>query len=54
MSTDQLIAALAAAQAVGVFALVGKAWSWMMRVETRLVRLEAKLSGFMPHDGDKR
>ena len=49
MSWDQTIAALAAAQAVGVFALVGKAWTWMMRVEARLVRLEAKISMFGEH-----
>lgn len=46
MSTDQVIAVLAALQAAGVFALVGKAWAWMLRVEQRLVRLEAKISTF--------
>lgn len=43
MSFESLIAVAAGLQAMGVFAIVGKAWAWMMRVEKRLIRIEARL-----------
>ncbi len=43
MTWESIVAVTAGLQAMGVFALIGKAWGWMLRTERRLVRIEAHM-----------
>lgn len=43
MSVEQLLAVMVAANGAGVFAIVGRVWSWTRSVDRRLDRIEAEL-----------